>query len=70
MTIALTIFMNTSRVDNTMAAANVYVVPDENPVVDMTLDAPVIRQIPVIGPNTMIVKTVKAETQVAVGAHN
>jgi hypothetical protein len=70
MSIALTIFLNTSKVEKSMAAVSVYVVPDENPVVEMTLDAPVIRQLPVIGPNTVIVKALKTNTQTAQKHHN
>ncbi|MCX6276039.1 MAG: hypothetical protein NTV09_12620 [Bacteroidetes bacterium] len=70
MSIALTIFLNTSRVEKSMAAVSVYVVPDEKPVVEMTLDAPVIRQLPVIGPNTILVKALKAEQHAAQEQHN
>ena len=58
--IALTIFFHTGKVEKSMAAANLYLVPDEKPVVDMTLEAPVIRDIPTIGPNTILAKTMKA----------
>ncbi len=70
MSIALTIFLSTSRVEKSMAAVSIYVVPDENPVVEMILDAPVIRQLPVIGPNTIIVKTLKVDQQAAQNHNN
>lgn len=70
MTIALTIFLNTGKVENSMAAVSTYVVPEEHPVVEMTLDAPVIRTVPVIGPNTLIVKNLKAAPHAAQNHHD
>jgi hypothetical protein len=60
--IVLTIFMNTGHVENSQAAANIYTVTDEPPVLEKTLDAPVLKQMPEIGPNTMLVRALKAET--------
>lgn len=70
MSIALTVFLNTSRVEKSMAAVSIYIVPDEKPVVEMTLETPVIRQLPAIGPNTIMAKAVKAERQPAQDHNN
>lgn len=64
MSIALTIFFNTVKVEKSMAAVSIYLVTDEIPVVEKTLDAPVIMQFPTIGPNTILVRAVKPETNV------
>jgi hypothetical protein len=70
MVIGLTIFFHGSRVDDSMAAVNIYTVAEDAPVVDKTLDAPILRQIPVIGPNTVLVRPVKAMPNPAHAHHN
>ena len=60
----LTIFFNTSKVEKSMAAS-VYMVTEEAPTVEKTLDAPVIRQVPAIGPNTIMMRPLKAERNTA-----
>ncbi|CAN5676911.1 hypothetical protein BH11BAC1_BH11BAC1_19570 [soil metagenome] len=64
LSIALTIFFNTSKVEKSMAAVSTYTVTDENPIVEKTLDEPFIKQRPTIGPNTILVRSLKAETAV------
>lgn len=59
--IGLTIFFNTSRVDKSMAAKNIYIVTDADAVVDKTLDAPVLRPVTETGPEVIMVRAVKAE---------
>lgn len=61
MAIVLTILIQTGNVHDSMAAVSIYTVTEEQPVVEKTLDAPVIKQMPVIGPNTIIVKALKSE---------
>ena len=68
--IALTIFFNISRVDKTMAAENIFLVTDPEPVVEKTLDAPVIRQVPENGADVIMVRAVKAERHPAENHHN
>jgi len=62
--IVLTIFFNTSKVEKSMAAVSIYTITDADPVVEKTLDAPFIKEMPAIGPNTILVRKVKAEKPV------
>ncbi len=75
MVIGLTIFFNMSHVDKSMAdnhsgAVNIFTIVDEEPVVIKTLDAPVVKQMPVIGPNTQLVRSVKVAYGNASEQHN
>ena len=68
--IVLTIIISTSRIDKSMAAESIYLVPEQVPVVEKTLDAPVIIDQPHIGPNTILVRALKTEHNPAPESHN
>jgi hypothetical protein len=63
--IVLTVLFQTSRVDKSMAGVNIYTVVEAEPVIEKTLDAPVLKQMPVIGLNTIMVRPVKASRTTA-----
>lgn len=56
---ALTIFLKTSRVDESMASGNTIMISEEPPVTEFTLEAPIIKTTPPIRPNTLLVRAVK-----------
>gem|GEM_PF-4968567 len=68
MSIALTVFFHSGNVEESQAAVSIYTVVDETPVVEKTLEAPLLRQGPAIGPNTILVRAVKSTH--APAAHN
>jgi hypothetical protein len=67
--VALLIFFKTSRVDNSMAAGSTFMVTEDAPITDMTLDAPVLKNAPEVGPNVLLVRAVKKEQKDVTG-HN
>ena len=75
MVIILTIFFNMSHVDQSMAdnhngPVSIYTVVDEEPIIVKTLDAPVVKQMPLIGPNTQLVRNMKVSHDHAEEQHN
>ena len=75
MVIGLTIFFNMSRVDKSMAdnhngTVTMYTVTDEEPVIVKTLEAPVVKQMPVIGSTTQLVRSVKVDRNAQQNNHN
>src|SRR4029079_2401102 len=58
---ALIIFFKTNRVDQSMAAGSTYMVTEEPPVTEMTLDALILKTSEAPGPNTLLVRAVKHE---------
>ena len=63
--IIITVILNTGNVDESTAAVSIYTVIDENPVTEKTLDEPVIKQLPTIGPNTVFVRPIKTVLKTA-----
>lgn len=61
MIVALFIFLKTSRVDESMASGNTFMISEDAPVTEKTLDAPIVKSFPTLGPNTILVKAVKHE---------
>ena len=61
MIVALIIFFKTNRVDQSMAAGSTYMVTEEPPVTDFTLDAPILKKGEGPGENTLLVRAVKHE---------
>jgi hypothetical protein len=57
--VGIIIFFKTSRVDQSMAAGSTYMVTEDAPVIEMTLDAPVLKTSPPAGPNMLLVRAVK-----------
>jgi len=64
--LAIIIFFKTSRVDQSMAAGSTYMVTEDAPVTEMTLDAPVLKTSPQPGPNTLLVRAVKSDVNTGV----
>ena len=58
---ALIIFFKTNRVDQSMAAGSTYMVTEEAPVTDMTLDAPYLKTSEAPASNMLLVRAVKHE---------
>ena len=44
-----------------MAAGSTYMVTEDAPVTDFTLEAPLLKSAPQVGPNTLMVRAVKEE---------
>ena len=42
-----------------MASGNTFMITEEAPVTEKTLDAPIVKSYPTLGPNTIFVKAVK-----------
>ena len=63
--IVITVILQTGNVDESTAAVSIYTVIDENPVTEMTLEEPVRKQLPTIGPNTIFVRPIKTEQKPA-----
>lgn len=73
LTIGITIFINMTRVDSSMAddrseGVATYILEEDVPVTDMTLPAPVVKERPLIGTNTQLMRPVKTASVVPV--HN
>ena len=67
---ALTIFLKTSRVDESRASGNTYMVSEEVPVTEMTLDAPILKSTPEPEPNTLLVRAVKHDKNTGMNANH
>lgn len=59
--IALVILLHESRIEKSAAAVNVYTVTEEEPTVEKVLAAPRLKAMPVLGPQTVLVKELKPE---------
>src|SRR6188768_444555 len=57
--VALIIFFKTNRVDQSMAAGSTYMVTEDLPTTEMTLDAPLLKTGEGPGPNALLVRAVK-----------
>ena len=65
--IAILIFFKTSRVDNSMAAGSTFMVTEEAPVTDMTLEAPLLKPNQELVPNVLMVRAIKEEQKSSTG---
>jgi hypothetical protein len=59
MIMGIIIFFKTSRVDQSIAAGSTYMVTEDAPVTEMTLDAPVLKSAQQPDPNMLLVRAVK-----------
>ena len=52
-----------------MASGSTYMVTEDAPVTEMTLEAPVLKSAPEAGPNVLLVRAVKEEQKNSSGTH-